>query len=83
MLSVVNLTLKGTKNVLMTLSRRFMDFNCYDIFVAGDSIRVVGDIWDHRFSCFRNSTGAMVANVTREYFTFTDTYAVEVIVIVC
>jgi len=69
----------GTKNILGTLSQRFMDFsNSYDIHVAGDSIRVMGDIWDHRFTCIRNSNGAMVANVTREYFSWTDTYAVEI-----
>jgi len=69
----------GTKNVLMTLQQQFFQFTpTYEIHVAGDSIKVVGDIWDQRFTCIRQSTGAMVANVTREYFTFTDTYAVEI-----
>jgi uncharacterized protein YxjI len=59
---------------------RRMSFNAasYHIQLPGDFLKVKGDIWNQAFTCYRAATGAVVANVTREYFAWDGAFAVEI-----
>lgn len=58
--------------------RLFTLFNCrFDIEVVnGDTIDVQGDIFDHEYTIERE--GKLIATVSKKWFSFTDTYGIEI-----
>jgi len=69
----------GTKQLLMTITRRisFMTAH-YDIETSGDRLDVQGDIFTSNYKFVRKSNREIAAWTHREYFTYTDTYSVEI-----
>ncbi len=56
----------------------FTFFNCrFDIEVMnGDNIEVEGNIFDHEYTITKE--GRLIATVSKEWFTFSDTYGVDI-----
>jgi len=69
----------GTQQLLMTITRRiaFMAVT-YDIETNGDFLDIKGDIFSQCYKFIRRRTGEVVVDTHREYFSWTDTYLVEI-----
>lgn len=63
--------------LVATVKKKFAFFrNDFDISSDYGSYSVEGDIWAHEFSIYRD--GYSIAHISKAFFSFTDTYGVEI-----
>lgn len=63
--------------LVATLKKKFAFFrHDFDIYSTGGDYFINGDFWAHEFEIGRN--GQIIARISKEFFSFTDTYGVEI-----